>query len=379
MAGAYVIGGRLVSPEELDEKAAFGSLERLRSGSDVRFDAGRVRSRDILLTRDRPDFAPIGIGNPLGIEILTIYTGDAPRRFLGFLTGDPDLLVVSGARGVATTAAAPRAINLLVSEIEDCHHLVPDAFADGSPVVYYSPAEVNRTTLTSYELVVDSFDHKLFESMSKLFASAGGLPVFAPASSYLLAGSVAMNMFASLGKALIETDPFLRSRFNIRFQTPALEITQPKNVVLFNDEHADEFVGYSALPVSVGGREQMRLVHSQGQDEYSGPAPYIIASLDGRKRTDLEGFRAKHASAEHIEDFYAADGPSSVVAVLEDALELYNDMAFRRKADKLAASIGELDEGSAARAEAEKLLDAYRKNIRTDLLRPAKAAAAEGA
>lgn len=375
--GAFVIGGRLVGPEELNEKAALGTIDRFRAlrarrePGEIRFRAGSVSTRDLAEEASRPDFAPIGIGKPLGIELLTVYTGDAPGRFLGFLGGRPNLLVTSGARGVDTSKAAPRAINQLVNDIEDHQHLEPDAFTEGSPVVYYRKAAVHRTTLTSYELVVDSFDHKLFQSIASLFAAAGGLPIFAPASAYLLAGSVVMKMFASLGKALLETDPFLRSSFNIRFDTPALEVTQPRQIVIFNEEHEDELRGYVARPVKrPNGQEQVRLVEGVSGREYRGRAPYVVASLDGGRRQELDAFEPRHASAELLEDFYRTDGGSAkVVEVLGSALELYNDFTFRRKAEELAAEIAGLPDGSPERAEAEKLLGAYKDNIRNELLK----------
>jgi len=375
--GAFVIGGLLVSPEELDEKLALGSIAHLRERSvagrpaEIHFRAGTVSARNLAAEANRPDFAPIGIGKPLGIEILTVYSGNAPGRFLGFLTGEASLLVTSGARGAQTIKEAPRAINQLVKGIADKQHLEPDAFAEGSPVVYYSGAETNRTTLTSYELVVDSFDHKLFESIASLFAAAGGLPIFAPASAYLLAGSVVMKMFAKLGKALLESDSFLRSRFNIRFETPAVEVTQPRQIALFNEANENELRSYVVRPVKLpSGQEQARLVESTTGQEYRGSAPYVIASLDGRLRVDLKDFAPKHASAELLEDFYRSEGaPSKVIEVMGEALQLYSDLSFREKAEQLATEIKKLEPNSKERADAEKMLHAYKDNIRNDLLR----------
>jgi hypothetical protein len=375
--GAFVIGGKLVSPEELDEKLALGFIPRLRERSvsgrpaEIRFRAGAVSAADLAAEVNRPDFAPIGIGKPLGIEILTVYTGNAPGHVLGVLTGEPSLLVTSGARGAQTIKEAPRAINQLVERITDRQHLEPDAFAEGSPVVYYSRAETNRTTLTSYELVVESFDHKLFESIASLFATAGGLPIFAPAGAYLLAGSVVMKMFAKLGKALLESDPFLRSRFTIRFETPALEVTQPRQIVLFNEASEIELRSYVVRPVKLhSGQEQARLVESASGHEYRGDAPYVIASLDGRLCDDLNDFAPKHASAELLDDFYRSEGaPSKVIEVMGEALQLYSDLSFREKAEQLATEIKNLEPNSKERADAEKMLQAYKDNIRNDLLR----------
>ncbi len=376
MSGAFVIGTRLVSPEELDERVALGEVERFRAETArgkqaaIRLFSGTVTSDELATEAKRPDFAPIGIGKPLTIEILTTYTGDAPKRFLGFLTGDSSLLITSGARGAQTTKAAPRAINNLVKSIKDNEYLEPSAFNDGSPVVYHVPAVVDRTTLTSYDLVVDSFDDKLFDSFSSLFAGAGGLPIFAPASAYLLAGSVVMKIFSKLGKALLESDAFLSATFNIQLASPGIEVTQPRHLVLYNASDEHQFEGYEARPVKrPAGQEQMRLVERSNGQEYQGPAPYIIASLDGAVRNDLKDFTPMHASAGLLEDFYKAESGAKTVEVLGQALELYNDMRFRDKAERLSSQLSGLPEGSKERAEAEKLLKAYKDNIRNEILK----------
>lgn len=365
MAGSFIIDGDLVTKEYIDERIALGQIEELRAvRAPLSLDGATAFADGV------PAFREIGIGKPLSIEILTVYTGDAPGRFLGGLTGAPDMLVTSGAKGAPDTGVAPRAINQLVQSIADYQYLAPSAFANGSPVVYYSPAVADSTILTSYELVVDSFDHKLFESVAALFATAGGLPVFAPASAYLLAGSVVMKMFAQLGKALLETDPFLRADLDIRFDTPMLELSRSRHVVLYNAGQAREFEGYEARQVGgAASSKQLRLVDKQDGREYDRAAPYIIASLDGRVRHDLENFTAKQASAEVLEGFYkAASGPKTV-EVVESALGLYNDFTYREKATRLAAEIDKLAPDSEARPQAEKLLDAYKANIKNDLFK----------
>lgn len=137
MSGAFVIGAKLVSSEELEEKAALGEIDQFREAkqrgkrAELRLFSGAVSAEELATAPGKPAFAPIGIGKPLTIEILTVYTGDAPGRFLGFLLGDPSMLVTSGARSGQSGKAAPRAINQLVSAIQDNQYLEPSAFDDG--------------------------------------------------------------------------------------------------------------------------------------------------------------------------------------------------------------------------------------------------------
>jgi len=53
-----------------------------------------------------------------------------------------------------------------------------------------------------------------------------------------------------------------------------------------------------------------------------------------------------------------------------DALKLYNDVKFRREADRLAAEIERLEEGSVERKEKEAQREAALANIVDELLKP---------
>lgn len=59
-------------------------------------------------------FEPIGIGRPLGVEVLHVYAGDLPSHLFN---RTPDVLVTSAARSWATTDAAPRALNRLAEDV----------------------------------------------------------------------------------------------------------------------------------------------------------------------------------------------------------------------------------------------------------------------
>ena len=87
MAILYSLGNSLVDVEELNEHIVIGDLKRFEDARTA------VRSRSANSTEETTSFEPVGIGKPLSLEILTVYTGNAPRSFLG---GKPDLLVVSG-------------------------------------------------------------------------------------------------------------------------------------------------------------------------------------------------------------------------------------------------------------------------------------------
>lgn len=378
MGCTYMIGNAPVTAEELEEKVAIGLVDRFRANAVSNLNArldfyrGFVVAAEVLPPSSdptvpppsAPDFVPIGIGKPISIEILTIYTGDAPSKAI--FGGKPDLLVSSALKALHTFDAAPRAINQLVSKIQDCSYIEPSAVRKGAPVVYYSPSLVNATMLCTFELVAETFQKKIFEQMSGLFSSAAGIPIFAPANAYLLAGSFLTKIFADLGKALLESDPFLRADMNMRFDTPGFAEAMARRAFLYNDRDNEEFHSYKAIVKDTGsGIERAFLVHEDTGKEYRGKAPYIIVNIDGRNRQELKDFTAKLASAAIIERFYgSADTSGKVIETIGSAMELYNDFTFRRKAEELKKTIGLLDPNSDEYKKAKKLFNAYNNNIR---------------
>ncbi len=221
MGVLYGIGNTLVSHDELLEKAAIGHLRDFAKAStsggttSILFKAGEVSTEDLRINKpDALPFVPIGMNKPLTLEFVTAYTGDAPgRSFFDKIAGrsKPDLLIVSGAKTPDTSGAALRAINQVVKDIEDNKHYRPGAFNEGSSIIYHSPAITDKTTYISLEMVVDSFTGDLFTLFESLFSKAAGLPVFAPAAAYLVAGTTVAKIGKKLFETLSESGPFLKA------------------------------------------------------------------------------------------------------------------------------------------------------------------------
>ncbi|MBN1259815.1 MAG: hypothetical protein JXB35_03960 [Anaerolineae bacterium] len=380
MAYAYVIGKTLVGAEEFSEKVALGLIQRFQDEAR-RNPQARLALRNGTVTAAEaeahaqstaPGFTPIGIGKPMSLEILSIYTGNAP----GGLFGKPDLLVTTAIKAPETFDAAPRAINQLVADIEDGQFLEPSALADGSPIVYYTPSLVTGTTLCAFELVVESINKNTFENVSKLFNAAAGLPVFAPASAYLIGGTFVLKIVADLSKAL-ESAPFLRAGIDLRFDTPEVPQAIASQIVVFNTRDAQEIEAYEPrLLGSSAVNQRVALVHKQTGKEYAGDAPYMIVSLDGRQRDELNDFNPRLASAALLERFYGpTDTGGQVVAALESAMTLYNDFTYFQKIQDLQKQIKALDPNSPTyqkdKESLEKLLRAYQDNLREEVFKQA--------
>ncbi|MGG8496264.1 hypothetical protein ACQY1Q_07585 [Tenacibaculum sp. TC6] len=367
MAAIYYVNDVPVFEDEVKEKLYSGELflfdKAVNSGDEmnINFENGSINSNEL----GSIDFTPIGIGKPLSIEILTIYSGDAPERFLG----KKDMLVTTGVKSIGTYDSAPKAINQIVRKVNDNQYYEPSAFNEGSPIVYYTPALDMNTILCSFHLVADTFNESIFEDVSSLLAKAGGIPVFAPAASVLLAGSTLASIASKLGKAIFESKPFFKGDFNIRLDTPGQIPTKAKYVLITDNKFEKEFINYKPgnIVIDDSNHTKVRLVHKTTNKEYSGDAPYILISLDGREREDLKNFKPTHASAAIMEQFYGTETNSQSIEVVQDALMLYNDFHYFEKAKKQKEKLEGLAEDSEAYKSIKLLYDAYVKNINSDI------------
>jgi hypothetical protein len=405
MAVAVNIGGILVDVDELDqrrhqiddlvrvERGGVGPATRsggLPSRGGLEFSSGSV-ALEALLDEMRTDQAttvagtiphgpPVELGRPLHIEVITAYSGHVGRR------RETDLLVASAVKNTASHDAMPKAVNQVFRGVSDGRTLRPGAFNQGSPTVYYSPALDEATLLFGVDMVLDSFNDSLFRTLSGLLGFAAGIPIFAPAGAFLLAGSQMVRMAGNLGRALFETGPILRSRYEIRFNEVWFQLPSAGLMVLWPDRLSDvELRGLNArygIKVDDGGRQVYLAEKDAGQAPYQGEAPYMIVNLNTTDRPELRGFRPQHASAALLEQFYGSEAPGqAAVHFLKEALSLYNDFDYQKRALVALEQIERLRSDPAGNAESiaeqERLYARYLKNVVNDEMRKLVEARAE--
>jgi hypothetical protein len=395
MTVSFVFGDNVVvSSEELNEKMSLGTIasyeQSLQRDPDatIEFRNGIVGQSMKAAGAGPLPFEPVGIGNPLSLEILGYYTGDLPAMF-GFKL--PGMLVSSAFKAIEMYDAQAKAVNQIVKEVSNRQYLRPSAEAEGTPIVLYTPALVPDTSVVDLTMAIDRFDEELFQYMAALFKSASGLPLFfvpgpqgAIASTALLAGSVVADKAGRLGKVLFNSKTILRDNVELRFDTPGFFALQPGPI--FAKEYKDraEFVGFTPTLVDGGTPQQHMVLRNEAGQDYAGYAPYIILNLDGRRRGNLTEFKTRAATSAILEQFVGSqDAGRQAVALLEQAMSLLNDATFREKAlatqtrlEKVNASISDMKKNKVktndiryrnAIDEQDKLvtqLEAYKGNIR---------------
>lgn len=308
-------------------------------------------------------FQPIGIGKPLGIRIHTMYSGKFSRR-----GRSKDILVVSGLKSEQTFGKSSRMINLLSSNVSNHEYMQFSAFEDGSPIVSYTPALTSTGLSCSFEVTANNFDDSLVESLGGLFGMAGKLPVFAPASTYLLAGSFLAKTISGLGNAFKKNNPVLVETLTLSFGTGGRTNFREGLYLVSRDSDSNARV-FDDFSIQITGSGELVLKNSAGET-YLGDAPYLVIGIDGKAEESLENFGQQAASAALLKEFYPSEGSSDVlIGELTNALGLYNDLKFRKKAQGLQAQIDGLPLGDTEIVKLQNLLDAYKKNIVSEELK----------
>ncbi|MBP1731168.1 MAG: hypothetical protein H6Q55_1597 [Deltaproteobacteria bacterium] len=377
MALFYALGSALVTEGELYEKYALGQMKAFTKeyktkpgAATLDFSTGRMTPKNMITKLRGPkgaavDFVPIGMGKPLGVEIRHVYTGKYPEAgWLSFSKGK-DMLVTSAMKSIAAFNAAPRAINFLQRKVTPKYNVRNPAATDqGTPLLHYTPALIEQATLLTLEMGFDEFADELLGMLSKAFAAAAGIPIFASASAYLVAAGAITKLAGEFGSLLFDSPAVFKATVPLSFLRPGEVPPQADFRLVCADDVSPALL--QQYSVSADGR----LVDANGK-QYDGDMPYMVISLDGRESKAYEEFAPTAASAALLDQFYGVrEGQGQPIQPLLDALKLYSDWSFRKKADELKRELGKLNNKSDQYKQKKTEYEAAIANIRNELLKP---------
>jgi hypothetical protein len=344
-AMAPVLGGR-----------AQGALE-----STVDLGLGRA-----LATEAPPavaDFVPIAIGTPLTVQIRHVYTGQYPRPGLLGFGGAKDIAVVSGVRDYSVFAATARALNFVQRNVRPNSHLEPpSAFSEGTPIVVYQSAITADSLTLSIELAADNFDADLVTQFGSALESLAGVPLLLPYAGYVLGAGEIIKLGAGIANGLFDGKPAFSITEALNFDVPGAENATADFRILTYDQ---------TLPVNYSYDDKQGLVDRRTGELYDGDEPYVVVSLDGRPRPNLEAFAPTAASASILRRFFnlGADVRTPIDTIVE-GIKLASDMRFRNQALTVKAAMDKLPAAGADHAKLQAQYDALVKNIGNPLLAP---------
>ncbi len=349
------VGNQLLSKERLTE------LE-ITAPETLDFSEKNVLE-GLLLGDEKVAFEPIGLNKALAVEIRHIYTGEHPKGAFW----KNDMLITSAMRSIATFNARPRAVNFLKSNVKKNTNLRnPSATEDGTPLVFYAQALTEENSVLDIEIIFQRFPEELFQAASSAFKAAAGVPIFVThgLSGFLLAAGSVSKMAGSIGEALFDGRPIFKETVELSFTRGGSQVPQEGFHILVSDDFDLEAEGCTF------DAEQGVLLRDG--KEYDGSHPYVVISLDGRTNEAYKEFVPTAASAALLESFFhIGEGQQQSLDVVMDAVRLYNDHQFKRKADAIAERLTTMDPQSADYQRLKEKYDAYLANLVTDSFKTA--------
>jgi hypothetical protein len=358
MATFAAIGERLLTLPELDDLAT-----QTRSTDDD--GRGFALGEELGAVGDgaKTPYQRIGIGKPLTITVEQVYLGNYPDT-LAWLPGanKGDVLVTSAHKPFEQFAAAPRAIHMFEKKPERRKSIQQKATQKGSPLVFYSPAVTDKSTIFTLEMAVDrDFDEKAGKALGKAFSAAGALPVFATAAPFLIAAGVAIPLGVQAANLLARPNTFFSATFHVDFDRPGTTATPKGLRVVVPDGHEGDFEGFHL--------DKADFVLKDAENKpYDGAIAYMVLSFDGTERNEFKKWKATAVTAALTEQFFGGgDILEGAIDIIQDGLGLYNDLTFQKKAVDAKAKSDTLT-GDAKDKELE-LYKAYKSNIQNEDLK----------
>ena len=372
----YAVGDALISNEEMFEPVIFDKLTDFHSNilennnpDSFSLSNGNV-TLDNFLTEFDPEgtgipvgFKPIGLGRPLTIMIREVYTGKYPKGWIG---KKKDMLITSAIKSISTFEAKPQALNFLSDNVRTGSRIErPSAKDKGTPLIFYSPALLERSLTMDLSITFDNFSKDTFDDIGNFFTATAGIPIFVAHSAYLIGAGMLSKLVGSIGEAIFDGSPIFQSSEAIDIFLPG-KPPMPPGFALVTSDNVDRIDPTFRDKYQVNKRG--KVVDGKG-NEYKGDIPYIVISLDGTKSEEFNSFTPTAASAAILSRFFGVkDKQGQSMDILLNALKLYNDFSNRKEIDKIDKRLENVS--GEEKATLEKKREALLKNIFEELLKP---------
>lgn len=374
----YAQGNALVSAEEMFQPSVLTAVSDfhadLTAGKEpapVTFASGELTARNALVAAAAElgapiEFKPIGLGLPLTIMIRQVYTGKFPKG--GLFGGGKDMLVTSAIKSITSFNAKPRAINYLMDKVSTKSRIArPPAAKDGTPIIFYSPALLERAMTLDLTMVFDTFPQETFNQVGDTFKDAAGIPIFQVASTYLLGAGMITKLIGKAGEAIFDGKPVFESSDAVDIALPGGRPI-PSGFALITTDNIDSIDSTfrAKFQVDASGK-----VIDDAGNEYTGDIPYIVISYDGSPVEEFNSFSPTAASAAILSRFFGIkDGQNLPLDIVIEGMKLFNDLTFRKQVDEIDKKLAGLVAGDPKKKELEDKRKALVENILESTLKP---------
>lgn len=313
--------------------------------------------------------APLGIGKPLAIELAFVSAGDGVRL-------SSDLLITSSIKKLPVYDASPRAVNAIARGVRDRFSGRVDAISPTlpwTPLVYYSKAHAERSVTVGIECVFDKYNDDIVQQIAGLVGAAAGIPIFMPASAFLMAGSMLAKIGSRILEKIIDGRPAFSDTITINLDRPGSASTPAAFHVLYQNSLTIDAGLRSGTIVfdSVRG-----LVDAQTKEPIDTRDPYIVLLVYGNEMPDYESFVPTMATAAMLDRFFhTGETGAPITGDILNLLKATNDIRFRNDAKRLIGDAQLVDASTEDGKKKVKLLkdrfDAAVKNLTDASLAPA--------
>lgn len=306
------------------------------------------------------EFTAIGLGKPLAVEWRWVYLGKK-------IGSRSDLFLASSVRRLPIFDAAPRAVSVLWEDIRpgESFASIPTT-VPGTRLIYYTPALTDRGITVQLEMIFDRFPDQGVQQIGSLLQGAAAVPIFAPASAYLLGAGVLVKAVGKLAERMIDGKALFHEWFDLSFEQAGNFNSREGYVVLSDGSDVREGARAGTLVF----HPEEGLKHAATGLPYSGPSAYVVLSLDGRERRDYKDFAPRLASAALLDRFlHAGESRPAATELLLEGIKAFNDVAFRNQALETKGELAELRPDDPRRSALQAALEAFNKNITDPSLR----------
>jgi hypothetical protein len=204
-------------------------------------------------------------------------------------------------------------------------------------------------------MIFEDFDKELFDRASSLFSAAAGLPIFMPASAYLIAASTVVKLAGNVGSQILNSHPVLDENIQLDFSFGGGGLPQPGFWIFSSG--TIETGKYQFDPIK-------GLIKQSNSSPYDGEDPVVVVTIDGTPVDNVSNFTPLLASAALLGRFFNQKaGSEAAMDTILDAVKLANDLTFRKKAEEAKAKLTSLSAGDPDRQRLEDALKAFNQNI----------------
>jgi len=288
--------------------------------------------------------APIDIGKPIGVSLLSFFPGTIKKDW----GGKAEIMITSEIRFGPSNQSAPRRINLLKQGYNFVQApVLSDWGGDlyGDPMLHYSKAYAGqRIGMTLRGVETDKFKPSTWKGMEKAIDSIGNLALFTSAAPYLGYISIAKNIARILVKAISRNDRLQTSRADLYFKDENKKMLQTGRYLIWEQSQGAgwQTVTKNYKLTGSGDPEPNQLVSIKNGTPFK-LTPYFVVQIDRKARKAYADFEIGAGSAELLENWGDQSMGAAVFDSITDLAEQVNDAVQLNNIEDLIRDLKKAD------------------------------------